>query len=125
MVQTIGSPAMLEGQKPQSFLFAVLPAYNRMRSLLFDYTGCFGETEQEQPGSLPYGTPEGGSPDTSMPDSPHGSSFLEVPSMSLLSVREEQRSLEESGCYLPPSSQGHGQMAASPSKPREASLVSF
>lgn len=91
MVQTIGSPAMLGAQKPQSFLFAVLPASNRMRSTLFDYTGCFGEIKQEQPGSPPYGTPEGGSPESSMPGSPHGSSFQEVQSTSFLSVSEAQR----------------------------------
>ena len=79
VMQAFGSPVMLGAQKPQSFLFAVLPANNKMRSTLFDYTGCFGEIEEEQPGSLPYRTPDGGSPE--------------------LSVHEAPRSLGEPGCY--------------------------
>ena len=128
VMQAFGSPAMLGAQKPQSFLFAVLPANNKMRSTLFDYTGCFGEIEQEQPESLPYQTPDGGSPEPSMPDSPHGSSFQEVQSMSelaYLSVHEAPRSLGESGCYLQPSSQRHGQMEATLSKPQESNSVSY
>ena len=103
VMQAIGSPALLGAQKPSSFLFAVLPATNKMSSTLLDYTGCFGEAEEEQPGSLPYQTPEG-SPQISLQGSVHGNSFQEVPStseMKQLSLPGAALSLEASTCYLP------------------------
>ena len=110
VTQAIGSPALLGAQKPPSFLFAVLPATNKMRSTLFDYTGCFGGTGEEQPTSLPYQTPEG-SPQSSMRSSMHGSSFQEIPNPSqLLSAQMSQplSSLEASTCPLPSPLQREG-----------------
>ena len=48
VVEILGSQNQLQEHKPQNYLFAVLPANNHMHSVLFDYTGTFRPSPEDQ-----------------------------------------------------------------------------
>ena len=48
VVEILGSQNQLQEHKPQNYLFAVLPADNHMHSVLFDYTGTFRPSPEDQ-----------------------------------------------------------------------------
>ena len=48
VIEILGSQNQLQEHKPQNYLFAVLPADNQMHSVLFDCTGTFRPSPDDQ-----------------------------------------------------------------------------
>ena len=48
VIEVLGSQNQLQEHKPQNYLIAVLPADNHMHSVLFDYTGTFRPSPDDQ-----------------------------------------------------------------------------
>ena len=48
VIDILGSQSQLQEHKPQNYLFAGFPADNQMHSVLFDYTGTFQPSPDDQ-----------------------------------------------------------------------------